>query len=138
MHAETLLYMLLQRAGRGTLPPHGFMRPNWEILARQWAATPPPVSQTVVLGPAVISLGHDDREDGDSQLLTAESTHEFGWDNENPQREVIVKQFRIEWRPVTNIEFFRFFIGEGKDKVEFPASWEMDGHDILVWFWVPS
>ncbi|KAH9480612.1 Ergothioneine biosynthesis protein 1 [Psilocybe cubensis] len=131
MHAETLLYMLIQRAGSGTIPPPGFVAPPWESLAVTWQEIPAPASSTVTLGPATVSLGHMDFESDDETNSDVE-THEFGWDNETPRRDVYVNQFRIEWRPVTNGEFHQFFFGEGKGKVEFPASWVEDDEGIKV------
>ncbi|PSR70564.1 hypothetical protein PHLCEN_2v13603 [Hermanssonia centrifuga] len=120
-HAETLLYMLLQRAGTGTIPPSGFVIPMWDILSRSWESAPQPPSATVTLGPATLTMGHDDDEADDSSMEVA--GHEFGWDNEHPKREVRVNNFRIEWRPITNGEFYAFFTGAGKGKIEQPASW---------------
>ncbi|KAG6856236.1 hypothetical protein H0H87_006169 [Tephrocybe sp. NHM501043] len=115
MHAETLLYMLLQRAGTGTLPPPGFTIPPWTCLAATWDAAPQPKSKTVTLGPTEISIGHNDQEGDD--LTTNVRGHEFGWDNEHGKRVVQVGEFSIEWRPVTNGEFFEFYTGAGKNKV---------------------
>ncbi|THH27007.1 hypothetical protein EUX98_g7189 [Antrodiella citrinella] len=126
LHAETLLYMLLQRAGTGTIPPSGFAPPMWSILADAWDAAQQPAEATVTLGPTTIELGHDDDEVDDAS--TDVDGHEFGWDNEHPKRQVDVGEFTIEWRPVTNGEFYNFWKGEGKSKVQFPASWiEVDG-----------
>ncbi len=113
--------MLLQRAGTGTIPPPGFIRPQWEILASLWDSSPTPSISSVKLGPATISLGHDDDEadDGSTDVVG----HDFGWDNEHPKREVHVKEFRIEWRPVTNGQFYEFYKGQGQGLVKFPASW---------------
>ena len=123
---QTLLYMLLQRAGTGTIAPTGFLPPAWETLAETWDAAPAPSTATVTLGPETISLGHDDDEADDASTDVA--GHDFGWDNEHPRREVHVGRFKIEWRPVTNGEFFEFYHGEGKGKVQYPASWvEVDG-----------
>lgn len=126
MHAETLLYMLLQRAGTGTLPPPGFSPPLWESLSTSWNSTPGTNSKMVILGPEDISLGHDDDESADSSPasnINAEvRDHEFGWDNEHPRRVVHVDKFAIEWRPVTNGEFYAFY-KNGKEKLEYPASW---------------
>ncbi|KDQ62677.1 hypothetical protein JAAARDRAFT_121841 [Jaapia argillacea MUCL 33604] len=129
-HIETLLYMLLQRAGAGTLPPSGFIPPPWSALSASWDAAPKPTEKTVTLGPAVVTLGHDDfeAEDVDPVKGLDVAGHAFGWDNEHPKREVHVDQFRIDWRPVTNGEFYEFYSGDGKGKVQFPASWvEVDG-----------
>ncbi|TFK70933.1 hypothetical protein BDN72DRAFT_495551 [Pluteus cervinus] len=129
MHAETLLYMLLQRAGTGTLPPLGFSLPPWETLAASWDALPKPSEPTVTLGPAEVFIGHDDDEEKD-QSVTDTARYEFGWDNENPKSKSRVGEFRIEWRPVTNGEFYEFYVAnEGKDeRVQLPASWvEQEG-----------
>ncbi|KAI0631951.1 DUF323 domain-containing protein [Trametes polyzona] len=128
-HAETLLYMLLQRAGTGTIPPSGFIPPVWDVLAESWNNQPEPISETVTLGPEEITLGHDDDEaDDDSTDVLG---HAFGWDNEHPQRKVHVGEFKIEWRPVTNGQFYDFYVnggGKDMDKVHFPKSWvEIDG-----------
>jgi formylglycine-generating enzyme required for sulfatase activity len=130
-HAETLLYMLLQRAGTGTIPPPGFAIPHWNSLKAYWDLLPPPQSETVTLGPATVTLGHDDSEIGDESDTNFEN-HEFGWDNEHPQRNVEVGQFKISWRPVTNGELYGFYVGQGKDKIKLPATWVMEGDDIKV------
>ncbi|KAG6849281.1 hypothetical protein H0H93_009801 [Arthromyces matolae] len=134
MHAETLLYMLIQRAGTGTLPPPGFTTPLWESLSAQWDTAPLPETKTVTLGPAQITLGHDDAEadDLDPTLSTKVDGHEFGWDNEHGKRVVQIGKFAIEWRPVTNGEFFAFYMGEGKDRVFLPSSWVEEDGEIKV------
>lgn len=124
--------MLLQRAGSpgGTLPPPGFMLPNWAALKNEWDNAARPEESTVKLGPAKIELGHDDYEEEDNDpVKTAQvAGHEFGWDNEHPRREVEVGEFRIEWRPVSNGEFYEFWRGDGKGRIILPASWiEIDG-----------
>lgn len=131
MHAETLLYMLIQRAGNGTIPPPGFVAPPWESLSASWNEIPPPVSRTVTLGPTTVSLGHKDFESDDDTTHNVD-THEFGWDNESPKREVHVDQFKIEWRPITNGDFYQFYVGEGQGKVDFPASWVEDAEGLKV------
>jgi len=133
-HAETLLYMLLQGAGKegGTLPPSGFAPPPWEALAEQWNSAPLPSESTVLLGPETVVLGHDDFEAEDAVQDNGEDMdaniakikeHEYGWDNEHPKREVEVGQFKISWRPVTNGEFYAFWKGEGREMVKIPDSW---------------
>ncbi|KAF5344893.1 hypothetical protein D9758_011590 [Tetrapyrgos nigripes] len=127
LHAETLLYMLLQRAGTGTLPPPGFSTPEWTSLSSYWDSLPAPKESTVTLGPAKVVLGHDDNEEEDDVVDDAAS-HEFGWDNEHPKREVEVAEFRIEWRPVTNGEFYQVYKNNKDQKFKLPASWiEKDG-----------
>ncbi|GBE85268.1 hypothetical protein BKA93DRAFT_741249 [Sparassis latifolia] len=125
-HAETLLYILLQRAGTGTLPPTGFSPPVWSTLASGWDHDPLPSTSTVTLGPATVTLGHDDNESEDA--CADVEGHAFGWDNEHPKREVHVGEFKIEWRPITNGEFYKYYSSKGKEAVKFPAGWvEMDG-----------
>ncbi|KAK7690156.1 hypothetical protein QCA50_006805 [Cerrena zonata] len=126
-HAETLLYMLLQRAGTGTVPPSGFITPNWSALKASWDSAPAPSESSVILGPATITLGHDDVEaEDDSSDVHG---HAFGWDNEHPERQVEVDEFRIDWRPISNGQFYDFYKSKGKDmNIPFPASWiEVEG-----------
>ncbi|OSD01960.1 hypothetical protein PYCCODRAFT_1368312 [Trametes coccinea BRFM310] len=133
-HIETVLYMLIQRAGSGMLPPPGFASPPWEALAAEWDTIPPPTTPTVTLGPCELVLGHDDQEPDD--LLPAlehdVAEHEFGWDNESPRRVVQVGKFSVEWRPVTNAEFEAFWRGAGKGKVDMPASWVEEDGEVKV------
>ena len=132
---QTLLYMLIQRSGTGTLLPPGFTAPAWSTLSAQWdQATPLLSSPTTTLGPTTIILGHDDSEADDHlpELKHDVDGHEFGWDNESPPRPVEVAQFKIDWRPITNQEFYSFWTGEGKGKVDMPVSWVDDEGDIKV------
>ena len=124
MHAETLLYMLLQRAGTGTIPPPGFAIPDWNSLSEQWDHLPLPDEPTVKLGPASVTLGHDDPEADDKlpEKETDIADVEYGWDNEHPRQQVQVGEFRIEWRPVTNGEFYSVF-KQRREQFELPASW---------------
>ncbi|KAF9452919.1 DUF323 domain-containing protein [Macrolepiota fuliginosa MF-IS2] len=134
LHVETLLYMLLQRAGTGTIPPPGFLEPDWKSLAADWEAAPGPLSKTVTLGPETITLGHDDAEaeDAHPDKVRDIKNYEYGWDNEHPKREVEVQRFEISWRPVTNGEFYEFFLGQGMDKIELPASWVVEDGVVQV------
>ncbi|THU89377.1 hypothetical protein K435DRAFT_802795 [Dendrothele bispora CBS 962.96] len=129
-HIETLLYMLLQRAGTGTLPPPGFTIPPWQALAQQWNAIPKPDTSYVELGPEEIVLGHDDSERDDflEEFKDQALDREYGWDNESPARTVHVGAFRAEWRPVTNGEFEAYW-RESNGAVAMPKSWiqENDG-----------
>ena len=139
-HAETLLYMLLQRSGAGTLPPPGFAAPPWSSLATTWNSAPIPKSESVTLGPGTVSIGHDDLEadDFDSVATSNVAGHEFGWDNEHPKREVHVDKFRVDWRPVTIVQFHEFYVGAGKGKVQLPTSWVEVNGEMKVWLsWGP-
>ncbi|KAI0751764.1 C-type lectin protein [Daedaleopsis nitida] len=129
LHIETLLYILIQRAGTGMLPPPGFALPPWAALAAQWDATPPPTTPTVTLGPCTLTLGHDDQEPDDvvPALAADVAAHEFGWDNESPARAVHVGAFRMSWRPVTNGEYEAFWREAGKELgLGLPPSWVLD------------
>ena len=133
--------MLLQATGNpnGALPPPGFASPPWDLLAENWNSEPLPTSLTVTLGPTTVTLGHDDDESQDdlftpetlpnSELEDKVANHEYGWDNEHPKREVEVKRFKISWRPVTNGEFWKYWVEKGKeDGVKMPATWvDVDG-----------
>ncbi|EIW80138.1 hypothetical protein CONPUDRAFT_57841 [Coniophora puteana RWD-64-598 SS2] len=139
-HVETLLYMLIQRAGTGTLPPPGFTTPPWAALAEQWNANPAPETATVTLGPVDVTLGHHDSEaedfksspdtDGDNNVYDNVMSHVFGWDNESPVRTVRVGAFRAEWRPVSNSEFYAYFAASS-GSVPIPPSWVMSSEDAM-------
>ena len=82
-----------------------------------------------------MTIGIDDNENEDSDPVKSLEVngHVFGWDNESPKQGVVVEAFRIEWRPVTNGEFFEFYknatqAAKSKSKLTFPTSW-VDGED---------
>lgn len=129
--------MLIQRAGTGTLPPPGFTIPPWEDLRHQWSNIPPPSTQTVLVGPATLVLGHHDCEADDQNPRLAEDVqgHTFGWDNESPERHVTVSVFKAEWRPISNHEFYQFWMGEGKHLgVQMPKSWVISEDEVIKVF----
>lgn len=145
LHLETLLYMLIQRAGTGTIPPPGFAPPAWESLLESWKHAPKPMSDTVVMDTTTVTIGIDDVESEDEDPVKSHDVagHTFGWDNESPERKVAVGAFKIEWRPITNGEFHGFYwgtvqgeddgVGVGKNKLTFPASWVMtDNGEVEV------
>lgn len=132
---QTLLYMLIQRAGTGTLLPPGFAPPPWSALAAAWdASTRAPSTPAVTVGPSTITLGHDDCEGDDPkpEVTHRIDGHEFGWDNESPARRVEVGRVRMEWRPVTNEEYLAFWNADGQTQVEFPPSWVSSEEGIEV------
>lgn len=134
-HIETLLYMLIQRAGTGTLPPPGFTIPPWEDLICQWSMIPPPSTQTVIVGPATLVLGHHDSEADDQspEYFDDVKGHTFGWDNESPERHVHVGAFKAEWRPISNHEFQQFWLREGKRLgLQIPKSWVIEDDVIKI------
>jgi L-histidine Nalpha-methyltransferase / hercynylcysteine S-oxide synthase len=120
--------MLIQRAGTGTLAPPGFTSPPWGILSEFWNHAPVPITKSVIIGPTTLELGHDDRECDD--FLPGQEfdtvNHIFGWDNENPLRELEVGPFKIDWRPITNGEFSRFLQSAEGDIIKPPKSWVED------------
>jgi formylglycine-generating enzyme required for sulfatase activity len=120
MHAETLLYMLLQSPM--TLPPATV--PNWATLSVRWSAERAAAEaagantgRIAVLASTVV-MGHDDAEANDDQ--PTDPAHEFGWDNEHPQIAVAVGSFVAEALPVTNAEYLDFLQGTSAPA---PASW---------------
>lgn len=133
-HIETLLYMLIQRAGFGTLPPPGITPPPWDILQHQWNANPAPVTRDVVLGPASVTLGHTDSE-GHDNLQDFEldvDGHFFGWDNENPERNCEVGPIRVEWRPVSNLEYLTYWRENRPFVSGMPANWMEEDGEIKI------
>ncbi|KAF6760178.1 DUF323 domain-containing protein [Ephemerocybe angulata] len=133
-HVETLLYMLIQRAGTGTLPPPGFQTPEWSMLSEQWRHTPPPSTAFASLGPTTLTLGHDDSEadDGDAAFNNLDdiTNRAYGWDNESPARVVEVGAFKAEWRPISNVDYMDFW--RASDEREMPKSWVEESGEIKV------
>jgi L-histidine Nalpha-methyltransferase / hercynylcysteine S-oxide synthase len=134
--------MLIQRAGSGTLPPPGFVSPPWDLFAQQWNTIPAPSNNSVTLGPVTITLGHLDCEGEDKLDGIAEDLdgHVFGWDNESPERKVDVGAFCMDWRPVSNREFEKFWRAGGAEKLGMPTSWAEEDGEIKVcpFFPLPS
>lgn len=125
--------MLIQRTGSGTLTPPGFTSPLWSSLAKQWAQQTPSLSSTTtILGPTTTILGHYDSEADDllPEFMHDVEGHNFGWDNESPPRALWIDNFRIDWRPISNADFYKFWMGEGHGKVDMPKSWV--GEDDVV------
>ena len=122
--------MLLRAVGRGTLPPPGFTPPPWSALTDSWDKAPLPPSPTVKLGPETVTLGHDDSENDDASKEVED--HEFGWDNEHPRRQIDVGEFKIEWRPISNGDFYEFYNSGGSGKVAFPESWCIVNDEVCV------
>ncbi|KAL6300081.1 hypothetical protein BKA93DRAFT_752940 [Sparassis latifolia] len=126
-----VLFMILEHeafhaehAGTGTLPPTGFSPPVWSTLTSGWDHNLLLAISTVTLGPATVMLGHGDDKSEDA----CTSVHAFGWDNEHPKGEVHIGEFKIEWQPITNGEFYEYYSSKGKEAVKFPASWvEVEG-----------
>lgn len=123
-HAETLLYMLLQSSF--VLPPKGFARPVWAILAKGWAQAAQAEAEhdsTLLIEAGSLQIGHNDSESDDAKFMSGEGweSHEFGWDNENPQVSASHGTFKIERKTITNNQYLKYLHRAGID--EAPASW---------------
>jgi len=125
LHAETLLYMLIQsdKTRKPTIHSH----PQWDVLSEKWKAN---MSENKVLelsGGNVV-LGHDDLEEEDGVFKNEKGweNHEFGWDNEHPKHTQVVRPFKIDTLPITNIEYLDYLKSKhtlSQDNI--PASWKM-------------
>ncbi|KAJ3222740.1 hypothetical protein HDU81_009622, partial [Chytriomyces hyalinus] len=135
MHLETFLYMLVQSPN--ILPPKGFLVPLHLSSSNARTANPEPVPpakfETIAVpsGTTYISIGHNDSE-SDDKSRTGVNAHEFGWDNEHPQREVAIPEsilqskLRFQTRHVTVGEYRAFYIASGETEAFRPASWSED------------
>lgn len=131
--------MLIQRAypdRSGTLPPPGIHAPMWDELVKQWNTIPAPMHSSVELGPEMISVGRDDCELDDylADKNADTESHNFGWDNESPCRQVEVRRFRVDFRPINIKEFYEFWMDGTDERVSssLPANWVEDGSEVKV------
>ncbi|EIW71173.1 hypothetical protein TREMEDRAFT_42626 [Tremella mesenterica DSM 1558] len=130
MHAETLLYMLIQSPR--TRPPTAVALPQFSVLARRWTAEATP-NKVVTLSGGLLQYGHDDYEADDVKYPTREGweQHEFGWDNEHPAVSNHVKGFKIDSLPINNSDYRTFLEKKhpgGIPDDAAPVSWvEVDG-----------
>ena len=134
MHAETLLYMLIQSPS--TRPPAVVAQPRWDVLAKRWEEEA--VSNKVLsLSGGTIELGHHDVE-GEDEMFPDQhgwAGHEFGWDNEHPKVAVTVKPFRVDSLPVSNTDYLDYLhsINANFDDHEaIPASWVKVGTEWKI------
>ncbi|KAJ9235084.1 hypothetical protein DTO207G8_8919 [Paecilomyces variotii] len=111
MHLETFLYMLLQ--SERTLPPPGVSTPNFRDLCLQARRDHKP-NEWFTIPEQKVNIGLDDPNPN-------EVPQAFGWDNEKPQRTVVVPAFEAKARPITNGEFAHY-MQENRIK-NWPASW---------------
>lgn len=112
MHLETLLYMLIQ--SEKILPPPGSTLPSFNALARK-SKNAKVENQWFPIPESEIRVGLEDVED------SSPAKRYFGWDNEKPQRLVLVKPFKAKARPITNGEYAEYLVKTGKHGI--PASW---------------
>ncbi|CAE6503684.1 unnamed protein product [Rhizoctonia solani] len=136
LHAETLLYMLLQRAGSGTIPPATIV-PDWETLGKYWDAEVRAASNAptlVRIGPAEVTVGHNDFELEDASAPEGwQSSYEFGWDNEHPKRSVAIGSVDVSTRPITNGDYLDFLSKQSRlGENDLPASWVHAKDEIRV------
>ncbi|CAE6455059.1 unnamed protein product [Rhizoctonia solani] len=136
LHAETLLYMLIQRAGSGTIPPATVV-PDWEALSKEWDAEVRATSNApalVRIGPSEVTVGHDDFEAEDASAPEGwQSSYEFGWDNEHPKRSVSIGSVDISTRPITNGDYLTFLSKQSRlSENDLPASWVRVQDEIRV------
>lgn len=120
MHIETLLYMLVQSPN--VQPP--------QHVSTAFASDPSTLGEApwIDVPGARVVIGHDDDETADASDATP--VHEFGWDNEHPQRTVDVSAFRIQTRPVTNGEYLAFL--KDTRSTAWPASWIEHSQKLCV------
>ncbi|EPQ32309.1 uncharacterized protein PFL1_00505 [Pseudozyma flocculosa PF-1] len=137
LHLETLLYMLSQSSS--TLPPAGFIKPDWATLKRDWdndyrrRGGDRALQQLIKFEAGSVILGHDDDDSQDFDIKATRPTSdiadlnaqlgnpEFGWDNEHPRRKVETGAFKISAMPITNGQFAEFLSATGS--ADAPASW---------------
>ncbi|KAM0756260.1 hypothetical protein T439DRAFT_308725 [Meredithblackwellia eburnea MCA 4105] len=129
MHAETLVYIALQ-ASNSLNPASGFGVPDFKSLSAFWdrQVAMDGVARRALLSfeSSTVRLGHDDLEDEDFSAPYT-SNHEFGWDCENPSREVEVPAFKISSLPVSNIEYLDWLrsLGSQLRSDLIPSSWKV-------------
>jgi formylglycine-generating enzyme required for sulfatase activity len=114
--------MLIQSSK--TLPPPGFPQPSWDALGKQWSETR---EENIVLDieGGSVTLGHNDRESEDRAFEDDSKTwrsHEFGWDNENPEYKVRVKSYQVDSLPISNGDYWNYM--QQNDISAIPGSWQ--------------
>lgn len=129
LHLETLLYMLNQfpPGEEGVIAPPGFTVPDWPSLAKAWdmeAAVEAPHA-ALEFPKTTFEIGHDDIEAEDA-TKAFDAGHSYGWDNESPRRSVTVDAFKLDAKPISNLEYKGFVEQEHARKPDssvVPASW---------------
>eukprot|EP00210_Caulerpa_lentillifera_P000667 g644.t1 len=117
MHTETLLYMLVQSKSIRLLTP----KP--EFLHQQSEGLRP--AQWIRVSADVIKIGRNDNEQDDFSKEPSKD-HQFGWDNESPERQIAVNAFQIQSRPVSVQEYVEFLNSLNVfDSDLIPASFEV-------------
>jgi L-histidine Nalpha-methyltransferase / hercynylcysteine S-oxide synthase len=112
MHLETFLYMLIQSSR--VLAPPGNPTPDFQKLA-ETAACARQINAWHKIPESDIIVGMDDPEND------AGPDRYFGWDIERPSRQVKVKSFEAQSRPISNGEYAGFL--QATETSGVPASW---------------
>jgi formylglycine-generating enzyme required for sulfatase activity len=107
MHAETLLYMLLQSPE--TRPPPGVA----STLTRQGTSSLQP-AVWINMPASTFDVGMDDPEE-------AKTGEFYGWDNEKPRRSISHGNVALQSRPISNGEFAAFL--DAHPDRSTPESW---------------
>lgn len=97
MHAETLLYMLIQ--SDKVLPPGA--SPDFALLSQKARREAVP-NEWIKVPSATLTVGLHDPDDDLS------FSRYFGWDNEKPKRHVEVSSFEAKSRALTNEDYARY------------------------------
>lgn len=133
LHAETLLYMLIQSPS--TRPPTAVAPPQWDVLAKRWAEEKAE-NKVLSLPGGQITLGHDDLEGDDAKFGKKDGweNHEFGWDNEHPSLNLKVKPFKVDSLPISNKDYLAYL---KTTEIPFtaaslPASWVEQSGEWMI------
>jgi formylglycine-generating enzyme required for sulfatase activity len=117
-------------------PPHLFRKPVYPATSTL-TPLPPSSFSAVPLGP--LRLGLNDSEKMDENLSKEDvKTHIYGWDNESPQRTVILEmKAEIQTRPVTVLEYAEFLLSYYTTDLK-PHGKKLDLEDDVPASWVWS
>lgn len=110
MHAETLLYMLIQS---DKIHPPG-VTPDFASLSETARREAVP-NEWIKVPSALLTLGLHDPDDDLS------FNRYFGWDNEKPKRQIEVSSFEAKARAITNEDFARYL--DQTQQQTLPALW---------------
>lgn len=132
MHAETLVYIALQASTLHQAP--GRSAPDFASLSRGWdvsvEADGAARHSILRFSSTSVVIGHNDDDRIDS-TVAYDSSHELGWDVENPQREVDVKQFGISATPISNQEYRDWLASQDFDAEMVLSSWHITTVGVL-------
>ncbi|KAJ3219054.1 hypothetical protein HK099_004837, partial [Clydaea vesicula] len=118
MHLETLLYMILQ--SDNLIPPKNVLPPPFSLHSTNMKI---PSSSLIDVDGGIEKVGQN------------KNRKVLGWDLESPIQELEVKAFKIQTRPVTIGEYFKFLKLKRKENAVsleelIPSSWSYDPEAI--------